>query len=146
MSARHLNWGLTAATLLLGSAAATVACNWGPQTATPIPLPDAAQPSPDAAVPPTPDAPTGSTIGILKIKTLSNRADLISGGDALVEIVLPAGAQAANLHVKIGSRDVSSAFAARDGGRIVGLLTGLDAGANFVTADVGGQGAAKLII
>ena len=52
----------------------------------------------------------------IEIKTLSNRADLISGGDALVEVVLPAGAAANTLRIDVDGRDVSAAFAARGGG------------------------------
>jgi hypothetical protein len=79
-----------------------------------------------------------------QIKTLSNRADMISGGDALVEIVLPPGATAATLHVTVGppgkpdmAKDVSDRFTARAGGRLVGLVTGLAEGPNLVSADVG---------
>jgi len=73
-------------------------------------------------------------IGGLEIKTLSNRADLVSGGDALVEIVLPAGATATGLSVSVDGRDVSSAFAPRADGRVTGLVTGLKTGANVITA------------
>jgi hypothetical protein len=85
----------------------------------------------------------------LLIKTLSNRADMISGGDALVEIVLPPGATAQALHVTLGpdgkldaAQDVSKLFEARAGGRIIGMLTGLPEGASIVSADLGtGHGA-----
>ncbi len=40
----------------------------------------------------------------LSIRVLSNRADLISGGDALVQVVMPAGSQA---KVDVGGRDVT---------------------------------------
>jgi len=82
----------------------------------------------------------------LVINTLSNRADLISGGDALVQIVLPHDATPAGLHVAVGSRDVSSAFAVRPDGRITGLITGLAEGPNKVTADVAGDHAVFLMI
>ena len=55
-----------------------------------------------------------------EIKMLSNRADMISGGDALVEIVLPPGASAGSLHVTMGppgkpemATDMSDRFTAR---------------------------------
>ncbi len=60
------------------------------------------------------------------IATLSNRADLISGGDALVRVT-PAGAQ-----VRLNGADVTSAFAVRPDGRYLGLLEGLKPGANQV--------------
>jgi uncharacterized tannase-like protein DUF6351 len=83
------------------------------------------------------------------IKTLSNRADMISGEDALVEIVLPPGATAGTLHVTVGPpgkpevvKDVSDRFAARADGRIIGLVTGLAEGANILSVDLGtGHGA-----
>jgi hypothetical protein len=79
--------------------------------------------------------------GALEIRVLSNRADLVSGGDALVEIVAPQGATADALHVDVDGRDVSAAFAARVDRRITGVLTGLKDGANVVTARLGSAGA-----
>jgi hypothetical protein len=84
-----------------------------------------------------------------EIKTLSNRADMISGGDALVEIVLPSSATAGNLHVTVGppgkpemAQDVSDRFTARADGRLIGLITGLAEGPNVLSADLGtGHGA-----
>jgi uncharacterized tannase-like protein DUF6351 len=73
----------------------------------------------------------------LEIRTLSNRADLISGGNALVEIVAPDHRHSGPLHVTVGSRDVSSAFAVRANGRILGVIEGLAEGRNRVTADTG---------
>ncbi|MGH2830717.1 MAG: DUF6351 family protein, partial [Actinomycetota bacterium] len=67
----------------------------------------------------------------VRIHVLSNRADLISGGDALVEIALPPGAGPAT--VDDDGRDVTAQFAMRPGGRFWGLVTGLDAGPNVLT-------------
>ena len=61
----------------------------------------------------------------IQIKTISNRADLISGGDALVEIALSKAKLASSLRVQLNGRDVSSAFAVRGNGRILGLVSGL---------------------
>jgi Tannase-like family of unknown function (DUF6351) len=81
------------------------------------------------------------------LKSLSNRADLISGGDALVEVVLPAGTNPANVRVMVGGRDVSSSFAVRFDGRYVGLVTGLADGPNDLYARVVGTGSsARLTI
>jgi hypothetical protein len=78
----------------------------------------------------------------VRIEVLSNRADLISGGDALVEIVLPAGADAAGLRVDAGGRDVTELFGVRDHGRVIGLLTGLPLGETVLTASLpDGRGA-----
>ena len=63
---------------------------------------------------------------------LSNRADLISGGNALVEIKLPdkAKAKPADVRVDVNGVDVTGAFAVRADGRFYGLVSGLAQGAN----------------
>jgi len=90
--------------------------------------------------------PLAPTKTFLVISTLSNRADLISGGDALVEIGIPGDATPDGLHVTVGSRDVSSEFAVRSDGRVIGLITGLDEGPNKVVADLAGDHASFLMI
>src|SRR6266852_7896937 len=82
----------------------------------------------------------------LVIKTLSNRADLVSGGDALMEIVLPQGASASGLKVDVGGRDVIDAFAQRANGRVLGVITGLSNGNNVVTARPTSKNGASLTI
>ena len=66
----------------------------------------------------------------MTVQTLSGRADMVSGGSALVEVKLPTGASATALKVMVGSTDLTSAFATRSDGRTVGLVTGLANGAN----------------
>src|SRR4051812_15815073 len=78
------------------------------------------------------------------IQVLSNRADLISAGDALVAIGLPAGADSAR--VTLGGRDVTNAFARRPNGRYEGLVTGLALGDNVVIARLQSGASAKLTI
>jgi hypothetical protein len=75
----------------------------------------------------------------VEIRVLSSRADLVSGGDALVQ-VKPAGAK-----VSIGRRGVTKRFAVRPDGRYLALLTGLRDGKNVVTARKGGR-AARLVV
>jgi hypothetical protein len=65
--------------------------------------------------------PSGSGAG-LEIKVLSNRADLVSGGDALVEVVLPKSAAADGLRVDVDGRDISSSFKQGTDARVVGLV------------------------
>ena len=65
-------------------------------------LPSAAVPAAGAKVP--------AATTTLKIDVLSNRADLISGGDALVQIVGRA-ASTGSVRVDVDGRDVTSAFA-----------------------------------
>src|SRR3954447_25948528 len=63
----------------------------------------------------------------LKIDVLSNRADLVSGGDALVAISRPA-------RVYRNGTEVTKGFARRSDGRFEGLVTGLRDGANTLRA------------
>ncbi|AXQ29809.1 hypothetical protein D0B54_14495 [Solimonas sp. K1W22B-7] len=65
---------------------------------------------------------------------MSNRADLISGGDALVELLLPETADAAKLRVEVAGRNVSSSFARRADGRVTGRVSGLALGRNVLSA------------
>jgi hypothetical protein len=79
----------------------------------------------------------------LKILVLSNRADLISGGNALVEVLLPPGANASRLRVVLatsqGQQEVSDTFARRAKGRVLGLLEGLPVGQSRLSAAVAGR-------
>src|SRR3954468_18577198 len=68
------------------------------------------------------------------IRVLSNRADLVSGDDALVEVTVPAGRRAGDVTVDVDGRNVTPAFDVRDAGRMVGLVEGLHLGANVLTA------------
>jgi hypothetical protein len=78
------------------------------------------------------------------IQVLSNRADLISGGDALVRVTLPAGAKASDLQVNVNGRRTTSLRAS--GSTLTGLLTGLRVGASEVTAALPDGRAARLTI
>jgi len=68
------------------------------------------------------------------IHVLSNRSDLISGGDALIEIILPVGTSASDVSVLRNGSDVTSIFKPVSAGRLVGLVTGLVLGDNTLTA------------
>src|SRR4051794_9247627 len=86
----------------------------------------------------TPQAASGGQ----GLEVLSNRADLISGGDALVAARLADGVDPAAVRVDVDGVDVTSAFALRPSGRLEGLVTGLEPGANRLTvrgADGGGK-------
>ena len=69
-----------------------------------------------------------------EIVVLSNRADLISGGDALVEIKVPPGPCRKGVKIDVDGVNVNSAFAVRADGRYYGLITGLRNGDNVVRA------------
>jgi hypothetical protein len=83
--------------------------------------------------------------GQLAIVTLSNRADLISGDDALVGISLPDDAAPSAVQVRVDGRDVTKSFGLRSYGSftgLVGLVTRLKPGRRAVTAQLAdGRGA-----
>ena len=70
-------------------------------------------------------APAGAAAPTLGIDVLSNRADVISAGDALVEVKIPAGVSPSKVRVTDDGRDVTSSFAVRANGRFEGLVSGL---------------------
>jgi Tannase-like family of unknown function (DUF6351) len=74
--------------------------------------------------------------GLPQLLVLSNRADLVSGGDALVQVVLPARVDASTVRVTLNGTDVTSAFALRSDGRYTGLVTGLANGDNELIASM----------
>jgi hypothetical protein len=74
---------------------------------------------------------TPTTLGAIGV--LSNRADAVTGGDALVRIDL-GDAKAASVRVTLNGSDVTSAFAVRPNGHFEGLVTGLVEGANVLQA------------
>ncbi|HJR19204.1 MAG TPA: DUF6351 family protein [Actinomycetota bacterium] len=96
------------------------------------------------AVPPAPGG--AAPDDAVRLKVLSNRADLISGGNALVEVTLPTGSRAQDLRVDDDGRDVRNAFAARKDGRILGKVEGLALGNNVITARLpDGRGASLTV-
>jgi hypothetical protein len=71
---------------------------------------------------------------LVRIVVISNRGDLISGGDALVQVIPPPGAPASRAAMDIDGRDVTADFRARPDGTLEGLVTGLAVGPNLLTA------------
>ncbi len=76
--------------------------------------------SPAASAPP----------GDVRIEVLSGRGDLVTGGDALLRVIVPPDADRAGLRVDDDGRDVTAAF----GTGLEGLVTGLALGKNVVRA------------
>src|SRR5262245_39637453 len=75
------------------------------------------------------------------IVTLSNRADLISGGDALVEISVPHNVPLHQVRVLLDDDDVTADFRTDASARTMrGIVTGLAVGANTLIADSNGRG------
>ncbi len=82
----------------------------------------------------------------LDIRVLSNRADLISGGDALVVVKLPRGVRPSQVRMKVNDRNVTGDFAMRVNGRYEGRLDGLRLGRNVVTATAPGTDSDRIAI
>jgi len=82
----------------------------------------------------------------LQISTRSNRADLVSGGNALVEVRLPAGSKGNTLKVELNGRDVTSAFTGATTDTRAGLIGGLDNGRNVLVARADGATTAELVV
>src|SRR5436190_12729708 len=84
--------------------------------------------------------------GQLEIVTLSNRADLISGGDALVEVRVPKSVAPSQVRLSLNGRDVTGAFRADPTARVMrGVLTGMVPGRNDFLADSKGRRASLTI-
>jgi hypothetical protein len=89
----------------------------------------------DPAPSPNPDGPDepGETVWADgEIQVLSNRADLISGGDALINIVVDDPALLEGARVTVGKRDAGAGLH-RTGDTLGGLIGGLTEGENTVT-------------
>src|SRR5215471_10529278 len=72
-----------------------------------------------------------------EIRTLSNRADLISGGDALVEVRVPRHVDLDSVVITLDGHDITAAFARSASARtLLGLVTGLADGRNTLAAGV----------
>lgn len=80
----------------------------------------------------------------LEIVTLSNRADLVSGGDALVEVRVPGDVPLAAVSVKLNGHAITSAFQPAAGSHALrGLVTGLVEGRNDIVAEAAVRGRDK---
>ena len=82
--------------------------------------------------------------GRLQLTTVPTPAHLVSGGNALVRVELPAGADAAAVTVSLNGTDVTSAFReapadrlGRPGRALLGLLEGLEEGDSTVRVSLG---------
>jgi hypothetical protein len=81
-----------------------------------------------------------------RIKVLSNRADLVSGGDALVRVVLPRGVRAKRLRLTARHRNVTRVLRRTGPRRLDGRVRGLRVGRNRLVARIRHGSAARLIV
>ncbi|HEU5033158.1 MAG TPA: DUF6351 family protein [Mycobacteriales bacterium] len=89
---------------------------------------------------------SGSGATAVTISTVSNRADLVSGGDVLVRLRVPRGEHVAALQVHLNGRDVTTSFRRHSDGHGLGLLSGLRLGRNVVTATLPDGPGARLVV
>src|SRR6476646_418248 len=76
-----------------------------------------------------------------EIHTLSNRADLLSDGDALVEVQVPKTVPMKKVTLTLNGADVTDRFVADEDTRTLrGVLTGMVVGENTFVADSNGNG------
>jgi len=104
--------------------------------------------------------PLWSKIGILglaftcqsaiaqQIQVLSSRPDTVSGGDAVIQVGLPAGISTLQVTILRNGSDVTSAFVAADLRTLQGLVSGLNVGFNtlLATSRVDGHVITKLAV
>jgi hypothetical protein len=81
----------------------------------------------------------------LSISILSGRANLVSGGSALVTINLPRSDRR-QVKVTLGRRDITRDFATRRNGSFEGLVTGLAVGRNTLQATLPSGWAARIAL
>src|SRR6266850_1902160 len=109
-------------------------------------VPSVTTPAINAAVSEAPAVNLAKAGTSTQILVLSNRADLISGGDALVQVAVSSGNYGAVTKIDVDGRDVTSAFALRADGRYMGLVTGLVNGPNELRARLSDGSGARITI
>ena len=86
-------------------------------------------------------APDPGKHGELTIEVLSSAPEQVSGGDALVRVEVPRTVPLHQVTVTLDGADVTGAFSPVPGVRaLVGLVEGLDVGANELRAAPNGRG------
>jgi hypothetical protein len=70
----------------------------------------------------------------MAVRVLSDRADLISGGEALIAVTIPPKAKPGTVSVTLDGATVTGDFAARPNGLYEGLVKGLAPGSNVIKA------------
>ena len=81
---------------------------------------------------------SGGNQGALQLRVVSSPPQLVSGGDARVEVVVPAGVPFSAVHVELNGSDVSSVFGPdpEGGHQLEGVVTGIALGKSRLEAFV----------
>src|SRR3954467_10918085 len=86
----------------------------------------------------------GRAADALQLRVLSSRPDMVSGGDALIRVDLPAGTATRDVKLTINGADQTSKLKVDASGHaLTGLVTGLTNGTNTVAATGAGKTSAK---
>src|SRR5262249_58727576 len=72
----------------------------------------------------------------LEIRTLSSRPDMVSGGDALVEVKTPVGVTVSQLTLTLNGKDVTGQLKEEGAGNFRGLIAGMTVGKNTLRAAI----------
>jgi uncharacterized tannase-like protein DUF6351 len=91
-------------------------------------------------------APADARVPAPRIKVLSNRADLVSGGDAFVRVTLPRGVRASRLRLRAGRRHVTRVLHRTGRRRMEGVVRRLRVGRVRLVARIRRGGAARLFV
>src|SRR5690606_9858853 len=70
----------------------------------------------------------------LVITTLSTRADLVTGGNVMIEVRIPQAYEGRDVRVRLDGTDVTDSLLSLDALRFVGVVDGLREGPNVLTA------------
>jgi Tannase-like family of unknown function (DUF6351) len=84
--------------------------------------------------------------GAPEIYVLSNRPDLISGGDVLIEVALPPATPPASVALLANGSPAAAVAGLDPDGRYIARITGLALGSNTLTAQVAGVGDASAVV
>jgi hypothetical protein len=96
--------------------------------------------------------PAGAATGRrIRVIAVSNRPDLVSGGDVRLAVATVPGLRRTQVRVRLNGTDVTRQFRVRPGGRYEAVLTGLRVGRNVVEAtgvrrNGGGRFAGRLVV
>ena len=91
-------------------------------------------------------APANARMPAPRIKVMSNRADLVFGGDAFVRVTLPRGVKASRLRLRAGRRGVTRVLHRTGRRRLEGVVRRLRVGRIPLVARIRHGGAARLIV
>src|SRR5687767_8251562 len=124
---QNLSAGRRHLTLLLTMALVTAGAMTSPLPAA------AAGPSGALGVPAYSSFKTLDTGAPVQVRTLSSRADLVTGGNTFVEVVVPRGTDVSKVQITAAGRNVTRSFRAGGPG-LRGLVTGLPLGRSAIKA------------